>query len=388
MRPGAGPDTGSGRPAVVMLSGIRWDFLWQRHQILATRFARAGYRMVFVETTGLSTPGLDAATFRKVAARLRRSGGTGEGHPEEPHLTVYSPLVAPPTWRVFRRLNRRFLLPRVVRDIREIIGSYPIVMAYPPTRTTLDLITGLRPRLLYYDCSEDYEGFPGVPKDIAATERELLRSADVVSCTSPSLIDKVEPLRPDAFLSGPGVDYEQFAVLRRGRPAGIRTVGYFGHLGRERIDFAALRAVAEAGFTVRLVGGTGNVERGFFDTPGIDYTGEVPHRKLPAALEGVDAFILPYLNNRLTRGISPAKTYECLATGKPVLASPLPALREIEDYVHLCGGPEKFVTTLRNLESLETEEKVRARVELARKNSWDARFEEIEGKIWNALKTA
>ncbi len=376
------------RPPVVMLSGIRWDFLWQRHQILATRFARAGYRTVFVETTGLSNPGLDSGTIRKVAARLRRSGGTGENSPEEPNLTVYSPLVAPPTWRAFRILNRRVLLPRAAQDIRKVVVEDPIVVAYPPTRTTLDLIPALRSRLLYYDCSEDYEGFPGIPKDIASTESELLRRADVVSCTAPSLLERVASLRPDAFLSGPGVDYEQFSALQRDRHNEVRTVCYFGHLGRERIDFAVLRNVAGAGFTVRLVGGVGRVQRSFFDTPGIDYVGEVAHRELPAALEGVDAFILPYLDNRLTRGISPAKTYECLATGKPVVASPLPALRKIvKDHVYLAGAPEEFVKILRNLKSLETGEKVRSRVELARKNSWTARFEEIEEKLWDALKS-
>ena len=102
-----------GRPPVVMLSGIRWDFLWQRHQILATRFAHAGYRTVFVETTGLANPGLDGATIRKVVTRLRRSGGAGESHPEAHNLTVYSPLVAPPSWGMFRLLNQRFFLPRV-----------------------------------------------------------------------------------------------------------------------------------------------------------------------------------------------------------------------------------------------------------------------------------
>ncbi|CAN5686376.1 glycosyltransferase family 1 protein [soil metagenome] len=376
-----------GKPPVVMLSGIRWNFLWQRHQILATRFARAGYKTVFVETTGLSNPHFDRVTLRKLADRLRRSGGTGEKHPEEPNLTVYSPLVAPPTWKAFRALNRRVLASRVARDLREIADGDPIVVAYPPTRTTLDLILSLRPRLLYYDCSEDYEGFPGIPKDIAVTEREILRSADVVSCTSPSLLEKVEPLRPDAFLNGPGVDYEQFAGLQEYDADRIRTVCYFGHLGPERIDLSALRAVAEAGFTVRILGGIGNVDPGFFRTPGIDHVGEVPHRKLPSALEGVDAFILPYLNNTLTRGISPAKTYECLATGKPVVASPLPALREISDHIYLAGDAGKFVTALKDLGRYETEEKVRARVELARKNSWDARFEEIEEKLWDALKT-
>lgn len=377
----------SGRPPVVMLSGIRWDFLWQRHQILATRFARAGYRTIFVETTGLSTPRPDGSTLRKVAARLWRSGGTGESHSEEPNLTVYSPLVAPPTWRTFRLLNRRLFVPRVARDIRKLAAEDPIVVAYPPTRTTLDLIPALRPRLLYYDCSEDYEGFPGIPKDIASTETELLRRADVVSCTSPSLLEKVESLRSDAFLSGPGVDYEQFVALQRSPTGQLQTVCYFGHLGRERIDLAALRAVAEAGFTVRLIGGVGKVDWDFFDAPGIDYVGEVSHRELPAALEGVDAFVLPYLDNRLTRGISPAKTYECLATGKPVVASPLPALKEIGDHVYLAGAPEEFVETLKSLKSLETEEKVRLRVDLAQKNSWAVRFEEIEEKLWDSLKS-
>lgn len=375
------------KPPVIMLSGIRWDFLWQRHQILATRFARAGYKTVFVETTGLSNPRFDSVTLRKLAERLRRSGGEGEKHSEEPNLTVYSPLVAPPTWKMFRALNRRLFLPRAAQDIRRIAGEDPVVVAYPPTRTTFDLIPILRPRLLYYDCSEDYEGFPGVPEDIALTEQEILRRADLVSCTSPSLLEKVEPLRPDAFLSGPGVDYEQFAGLQKRNSGPIRTVCYFGHLGPERIDLSTLRAVAEAGFTVRIVGGIGNLEPGFFRTPGIDHVGEVPHRKLPSALEGVDAFVLPYLDNTLTRGISPAKTYECLATGKPVVASPLPALREIKDHIYLAGDVGQFVATLKDLESLETEEKVRLRVELARKNSWDARFEEIEEKLWDTLKT-
>jgi hypothetical protein len=44
------------KPPVVILAGIRWDFLWQRHQTLATLFARSGYPTVFVETTGLGVP--------------------------------------------------------------------------------------------------------------------------------------------------------------------------------------------------------------------------------------------------------------------------------------------------------------------------------------------
>jgi glycosyltransferase involved in cell wall biosynthesis len=372
------------KPPVVILSGVRWDFLWQRHHILATLFARAGYPTVFVETTGLANPRPNRTTLHEAASRIRRS--RGQRPTGEKRLTVYAPLAAPPTHRVFRWLNRGFFVPRIVRALRKISGEDPIILAYPPTRTTLDLISGLSPRLVLYDRSDDYEHFPGAPKDIAATERELLEAADLVSCTSTRLLEKVRRSRPDAFLSGPAVDYERFAVLQDFHPGKeIRTVCFFGHLSRERTDFSALRTVAEAGFEVRLLGDLGRVERGFLKTPGIDYRGKVSHTKLPAALAGVDAFVLPYQVNELTRSISPAKTYECLATGKPVVSAPLPALEELAGHVYLAKKPEDYVKTLQRLEELETEEKRRARIELARKNSWEARFKEIEEALWRAL---
>ena len=371
-------------PPVIILSGVRWDFLWQRHHALATRFARAGYPTVFVETTGLANPRLGPATLRRVASRIWRAGKKRLTRQEG--LAVHAPFAAPPTHEFFRRLNRRLFVPRMVGDLWKIAGQDPVVVAYPPTRTTLDLICGLQPRLLLYDCSDDYESFPGVPEDIAATERELLHRADLVCCTSTHLLKKVRPLRPDAFLSGPAVDYERFAVLQDTRPAGeVRTVCFFGHLSRERIDFSALRLLAEAGFEVRLVGGLGRGDRSFLGTPGIDFRGEVPHTELPAALAGVDAFVFPYKLNSLTRGIAPAKTYECLATGKPVVVAPLPAMEELAGYVYVAEEPDAYVEILGSLKALESEESIRARIELARKNSWEARFKEIEETLWHSL---
>jgi glycosyltransferase involved in cell wall biosynthesis len=376
--------TMSGLPDIVMLSGIRWDFLWQRHQILATLFARAGYRTVYVETTGLANPRPDRGTAGKILNRFLRAGKSGKAPVgTEEGLTVYSPLVAPPTARFFRGINRGVFVPRVVRDLRVLAGEGPWVVAYPPTRTTLDILSGLHPRRTLYDCSENYAGFPGVPKDIERTEEELLDRADVVSCTSRFLLEKVGPRRPDAFLCGPGVDYERFRVLQGERPAhGVRTVCFFGHVSEERVDFSIVRAIAGAGFTVRLVGTLGRVEEGFLETPGVDYRGKVTHEDLPAALRGVDAFVIPYRDSPLTRGISPAKIYECLATGKPVVTSPLPELAGISEHLYPAEGPEGFVEALRRLPELETDEKARARAGLARENSWEARFGAIEEALW------
>jgi len=374
------------KPPVVILSGVRWDFLWQRHQTLATLFAGAGYPTVFVETTGLANPRPTRETLRRVLARLRRSGGAGEKPSAQRDLTVYAPLTSPPTWGAFRWSNSKLLVPRILGDLRKLVGPRPVVVAYPPTRTTLDLISGLDPRLVLYDCADDYEHFPGAPEDIAETERELFLRADLVSCTSARLLEKARRIRPDAFPSGPAVDYERFASLQDYPPdRRVRTVCFFGHVSRERIDFDALRAIVAAGFELRIVGGLGNVERDFLKTPGVDYTGEVSHAGLPAALAGVDAFVMPYEVNPLTLAISPAKTYECLATGKPVVAGNLPAMRDLGGYVYLAEGPEDYVAVLRNLQELETAEKQRARIALARQNAWDIRFAELEQALWRLM---
>jgi glycosyltransferase involved in cell wall biosynthesis len=374
------------KPSVVVLAGVRWDFLWQRHQTLATLFARSGYPTVFVETTGLALPRPNRAALRNVLSRVGRSLRRDDKPPERENPTVYAPLTAPPTPKPFPWANEKFLVPRVLRDLRKFVGPRPLVVAYPPTRTTLDLISGLDPGLVLYDCSDDYEHFPGAPRDIARTERELLLRADLVSCTSPHLLEKARRVRPDAFLSGPAVDYDRFAVLQDRPPAReIKTVCFFGDATRERIDFEALRAIACAGFRLRLVGGLDRAGRELLKTPRVDYGGKVPHADLPGALAGVDAFVLPYRINALTRAISPAKTYECLAAGRPVVAAPLPALKELRPFVYLARSPEDYVGILRGLRDEDTEARVRGGIERARENSWDARFAGLEEALWRAL---
>ena len=374
------------KPPVVILAGVRWDFLWQRHQTLATLFAGAGYPTVFVESTGLANPRLGGATPRKMLSRVRDSVGKGRKPQVEKNLTVYAPLTAPPTSKAFKWSNEKFLVPRVLRELGKMAGPRPFVVAYPPTRTTLDLISGLDPRLVLYDCSDDYEHFPGVPRDIARTELELLLRADLVSCTSQHLLKKASLLRPDAFLSGPAVDYERFAVLQDSSPAReVRTVCFFGDVTRDRIDLDVLEAIGGAGFELRIVGGLDGAARRLLKMPGVDYGGEVSHAELPGRLVGVDAFVLPYRVNALTRAISPAKTYECLAAGRPVVAAPLPAMEELGEYVYLAERPEDYVGTLRSLWDNGTEKKVHAGIELARQNSWDVRFGELEEALRRAL---
>ena len=379
------PDTA--KPPIVVLSGIRWDFLWQRHQIFATLFAQHGYPTVYVETTGLRNPSFDFGTSTKVLRRVLRSGGRGRGATgaaSPPNLVVYSPLVAPPTWGVFRRLNRAVFVPRVARHVRRILGGVsPLVIAYPPTSTTLDLLPALEPRRVLYDCVLNYEHFHGIPCDVAETENALLRRADAVTVDSGFLLEKHRCVRPDMVQVGPGVDHELFGEARSGplrRPA--RTVCFFGAMNEDRFDFDLVGKLAQDGYRVRLLGTL--ARPAFARLPNVEYRGEVPHRELPRQLADADALIIPYRITTFSKGTFPAKIFECLATGKPTIATPLPDLVPFGDLLYLAEDAGGFASALKRLPETETEQKVRVRVELARQNSWEARFRVIEEALWKA----
>ena len=98
------------------------------------------------------------------------------------NLTVYAPLTAPPTSEAFRWSNERFLLPRVLRDPQRDSGSPSRRRRLPADRTTLDLISGLDPRLVLYDRSDDYEHFPGAPE----TSRRPSANSSCAPTSSPA----------------------------------------------------------------------------------------------------------------------------------------------------------------------------------------------------------
>src|ERR671927_226005 len=158
------------KPPVVLLANVRWEALREWSHILATLFSDAGYPTVFVETTGIRKPPLRVTTGRRVLKRLLsvRSGGKKPAS-LSPNLTVYSPLVAPPTHRLFRRINRHLFVPRIVRDLRRLVGPAPVVMAIPPTQPTLDLPSRLEPQFACYRSSPNCAGRPETPADIEDT---------------------------------------------------------------------------------------------------------------------------------------------------------------------------------------------------------------------------
>ncbi len=180
----------SGRD-VILISSIEWDFNWQGHQEIATRLARAGNRVLYVENMGVRAPGLRDA--RRVAQRFSHWAGSlldGGVRQVAPNLYVCSPLIMPPFGsRLRHQLNRRLLLPLLLRVVRNLDFDPSVVLTFLPTDTVASFIRMLRgPRgVVVYYCIADFAELTPNREDILRSEREIIGLSDVVFAQGPHL---------------------------------------------------------------------------------------------------------------------------------------------------------------------------------------------------------
>jgi hypothetical protein len=66
--------------------------------------------------------------------------------------------------------------------------------------------------------------------------------------------------------------------------------------------------------------------------------GSVPHLKIPEKIRNFDICIMPYVLDSYTVGVNPLKILEYLALGKPVISSPIPAVKEFPGLVYVATG--------------------------------------------------
>jgi hypothetical protein len=103
----------------------------------------------------------------------------------------------------------------------------------------------------------------------------------------------------------------------------------------------------------------------------------LPHTKLANYLCFIDIFILPYKIKPFTKSIFPAKIFECLAIGKPIVSTPLEELLIFKNIIKLADTFPKFITCIQETLSGNNSEAVDQGINLAKQNSWKQRFEEI-----------
>ncbi|HEX8695411.1 MAG TPA: glycosyltransferase family 1 protein [Longimicrobium sp.] len=304
---------------LVCLSHLRWDFVWQRPQHLLGRFAREG-RVFFVEEP----------VFGAERPRL-------ETRPRGENVTVAVPHLPHGLDRDAAEREQRRLLDVLLAEY----GVLDFVLWYY-TPMALAFTRHLRPLATVYDCMDELSAFRGAPPELLAREEELLGRADLVFTGGASLYEAKRGRHPGVHLFPSSIDFAHFARAREGlaEPADQAAVprprlGFFGVLD-ERLDAGLVRGVAEArpDWHLVLLGPVVKIDPAELPRlPNLHYPGPRGYAELPAWIAGWDVALLPFARNEATRFVSPTKTPEYLAAGRPVVSTP------IHDVVRTYGEP-------------------------------------------------
>ena len=365
------------RRVTLFVANIEWKFIWQRHQTLAVLFAQDS-DVVFCEIPGIRRVGWrDLPRLWARCRQLLASPRTAAAETLPPGVRVVRPWVLPATNKFFCALNA-WLLVRFLRGEPELRQGVDLIVNYSPTRTARQLLDRVPHRRLVYDCTNDWLSVRGVPATLAEDERDLLARADLVLVSGEELRHRKAAGTRRIAVVPEGVLLERFEGISAPPPSQPATLLYYGHIHRQHLDLAALDELARLRPEWRLVL-VGPVRTPHAFPPNVEMRGQLAHTALRAAIEPAHVLLLPYLLNDYTRCVFPAKTYECLATGRPVVATPLPALVEVAgDLLDFAQGGEALATAVEAALRRDTPGRAEARVALARANTWQARYEQIK----------
>ncbi len=406
---------------VVYISSIDWDNLWQGPQEIARRLAQAGNRVLYIENTGIRSPGLRDAD--RVARRLKlwtqswRSLGVRQA---APNLYVSSPLVLPPfgsNWR--RQFNRRYLLPLIERTMRSLGMRDPLLWTYLPTDTALELINSLRTpqSVVVYYYVDNFSVLTPHTQQLKQAEQALMRLSDLIFTTCVGLAAHCTPWNSKVHIIPYGVNLDAFPLEEtphggngassnsRSAAAGAKhdaplrsvkspVIGYVGGLHRH-VDFDLLTAMAAARpqWTWVCVGSIQTLNGGKLAAlPNVHLLGAQPHPELASYIRGFDVCIVPYVNSAYTQTVVPTKINEYLAVGKPVVSTALPAVSDFNEQHQVLltteNQPENFLRAIEfALRSPNNAAAVARRREVASLSDWQARVEVMSQLIHTELQS-
>jgi UDP-galactopyranose mutase len=213
----------------------------------------------------------------------------------------------------------------------------------------------LTPETVIYDCMDELSLFKNAPPELMELEKELLRQADVVFTGGHSLYEAKKSQHHNIHPMPSSIDFKHFSSARfvTSEPFDQMDIphprlGFFGVVD-ERFDTALLQEMAtlKPDWSFVIVGPVVKISpESLPKLPNIYYLGKKSYDELPVYLAGWDCALMPFALNESTRFISPTKTPEYLAAGKPVVSS---AIRDVirpygeQKLVHIASTAEEFI---------------------------------------------
>lgn len=355
--------------ALVCFSHLRWNFVFQRPQHLMTRFATQ-FPVFFIEE-----PIFDS--------------NHDEGHLEistpQENLSVVIPHL--PAGRSEEKVTalQKELLNKLFIE-KQVINYF--FWYYTPM--SLAISEQFNPIAIVYDCMDELSAFKFAPQALREREHELFTKADLVFTGGYSLYEAKKHKHPDVHAFPSSIDAAHFNKARQYHedPADQAhiphpRIGFFGVID-ERMDLDLVEAVARRrpDWNFVMIGPVVKIDSAALPKlPNIYYLGMKQYNELPSYISGWEVAMMPFAHNESTRYISPTKTPEYLAAGRPVVSTPIiDVLRQYgrHNLVNIAGTAEEFVrVTALELENTDREDWLERVDEVLSQTSWDKTWQKM-----------
>ncbi len=327
------------KPDLVCFSHLRWNFVYQRPQHLLSRAAR-DRRVFFIEE-----PVFD-----------RRSMGLEINQHDDGVVIVVPHLPEGLCSEIATTAVLRDMVDRLfaIQEIRNFVLWYYTPMA-------LGFSEHLVPLATIYDCMDELSAFKGASPKLRQLELTLLRRADLVFTGGQSLYEAKRAQHDSIFAFPSSIDRPHFAQARTmtSEPDDQRglahpRLGFFGVID-ERFDIELLDSVAKArpDWQLVMIGPVVKIDPEILPRhKNIHYLGSKNYKELPAYLAGWDVALLLFARNESTRFISPTKTPEYLAAGKPVVST---SIQDVvrpygeQGLVTIADSPADFISAIEQI---------------------------------------
>lgn len=330
------PTSALSAATLICFSHLRWNFVYQRPQHLMARAAKS-YRVIYFEEP----------LFMDIGFPVLHQTPTPEG------VLVVTPHLPAGLSPAHQNTALRMLLDGLRPDQSEAF------IAWYYTPLALDFSRHLQPALCVYDNMDELAAFRGASPGLLAAETELLARADLVFTGGYSLFESKRTRHANIHAFPSSIDRAHFA-----RPAGALAdapadlaaigrprIGFFGVID-ERMDLDLVAGIARARpeWNLVMIGPVVKIDPLDLPTiPNIHWLGSKPYAALPSYLHHFDVGFMPFAINEATRFISPTKTPEFLASGLPVVSTPIADV--VRPYgtaglVQIAGDPAECVAAI------------------------------------------
>jgi len=363
------PPSSHSIPDLICLSHLRWRFVFQRPQHLLTRCAR-DRRVFYVEEpvfeSAETVPRLD----------VQNCDGVHVAVPYLPSGLDEAEVAA----------NQCQLLNQLIA--RERITRY-VLWYYTPM--ALACTEHLQPLAVVYDCMDELSAFKHAPPALKRREAQLLAKADLVFTGGRSLYEAKRHAHPHVYAFPSSVDAKHFARARQIQsdppdqaPLASPRLGFFGVVD-ERFDVDLLGGIAAAkpAWQFVILGPIVKIDPASLPAaPNIHYLGAKSYDDLPRYISGWDVALLLFARNEATRYISPTKTPEYMAAGKPVVST---SIRDVvvpygqRGLVRIADQVPEFIAACEAALVEDPVERTRQADAFLRQTSWDGTWAQMRG---------